>query len=84
MFWTDHGVTDKIEMSTMAGENRKVLVSENLQEPRGITVDYTSDRYVSMVTLGLEEIIKGANKLSYLRNGLAANWPYMTVTNTLW
>ena len=40
LYWTDTGI-DKIEVSTLNGSSRKVLISENLDEPRGIALDPT-------------------------------------------
>jgi integrin beta 2 len=37
LYWCDK-TTDTIEVSTLAGLYRKVLVNENLQEPRAIAV----------------------------------------------
>ena len=38
LYWTDTG-TDRIEVSRLNGMSRKVLISENLDEPRAITLD---------------------------------------------
>uniref|UniRef100_T1IUN7 EGF-like domain-containing protein n=1 Tax=Strigamia maritima TaxID=126957 RepID=T1IUN7_STRMM len=40
MYWTDTGNDPKIESAWMDGTKRKVLVSERLASPTGITVDY--------------------------------------------
>lgn len=40
LYWTDTG-TDRIEVSRLNGSSRKVLISENLDEPRAITLDPT-------------------------------------------
>lgn len=39
MFWTDAGLSPKIEFAWMDGSKRKVLVNEKLGFPSGITVD---------------------------------------------
>ena len=39
MFWTDWGVTPKIEKSTLNGTQRLTMVTSNLQWPNGITLD---------------------------------------------
>ena len=39
--WTDTG-TDRIEVSRLNGMSRKVLISENLDEPQAITLDPTN------------------------------------------
>ena len=39
MFWTDAGLTPKIEYSWMNGDKRKVLVNEKLGFPSGIVID---------------------------------------------
>ena len=41
LYWTDTG-TDRIEVSRLNGSSRKVLISENLDEPRAITLDPTN------------------------------------------
>ena len=41
LYWTDTG-TDRIEVSRLDGMSRKVLISENLDEPRAITLDPTN------------------------------------------
>ena len=41
LYWTDTG-TDRIEVSKLNGMSRKVLISENLDEPRAITLDPTN------------------------------------------
>jgi DNA-binding beta-propeller fold protein YncE len=38
LYWTDSGL-DRIEVSRLDGTNRKLLVSEGLVNPRGISVD---------------------------------------------
>ena len=41
LYWTDTG-TDSIEVSRLNGSSRKVIISENLDEPRAITLDPTN------------------------------------------
>lgn len=41
LYWTDTG-TDRIEVSRLDGSSRKVLISENLDEPRAITLHPTN------------------------------------------
>lgn len=38
LYWTDTG-TDRIEVSRLNGTSRKVLISEDLDEPRAICLD---------------------------------------------
>ena len=38
VYWTDTG-TDRIEVARLNGTSRKVLISENLDEPRAIVLD---------------------------------------------
>lgn len=38
LYWTDTG-TDRIEVSRLNGSSRRVLISENLDEPRAIVLD---------------------------------------------
>ena len=44
LFWTDWGSSPKIESSSLAGENRKTLVSTNIRWPNDIAVDHISKR----------------------------------------
>ena len=44
MFWTDWGQTAKIEQSFMDGSERRTIISSDLSQPSGITVDYVSER----------------------------------------
>lgn len=38
LYWTD-GALNRIEVSRLDGTSRKIIVSENLHDPRGIAVD---------------------------------------------
>jgi hypothetical protein len=38
LYWTDTG-TDRIEVARLNGTSRKILISENLDEPRAICLD---------------------------------------------
>ena len=40
LYWTDTG-TDRIEVSRLNGSSRKVLISDNLDEPRAIVLEPT-------------------------------------------
>lgn len=40
MFWTDTGVTPKIESGWMDGTHRKMVVTEKIETPSGLTIDY--------------------------------------------
>lgn len=44
LFWTDWGQNPKIERSGMDGIGRKVIISENLYWPNGLTLDYPNRR----------------------------------------
>lgn len=44
MFWTDYGVTAKIETAGMDGSERRVLHFSDLSQPNGITIDYNTGR----------------------------------------
>lgn len=46
MFWSDWGKAAKIEKCSMDGEStsRKILVSQNIIWPNGLTIDYSEDR----------------------------------------
>ena len=41
LYWTDTG-TDRIEVSRLNSMSRKVPISENLDEPRAMTLDPTN------------------------------------------
>jgi low density lipoprotein receptor-related protein 5/6 len=38
LYWTDTG-TDRIEVARLNGSSRRVLITENLDEPRAIVLD---------------------------------------------
>jgi len=38
LYWTDTG-TDRIEVARLNGSSRRVLISEDLEEPRAICLD---------------------------------------------
>ena len=38
LYWTDTG-TDRIEVARLNGTSRKVLLSDNLDEPRAVALD---------------------------------------------
>ena len=38
LYWTDTG-TDRIEVSRLNGTSRRVLIADDLEEPRAITLD---------------------------------------------
>lgn len=38
LYWTDTG-TDRIEVARLNGTSRRVLITENLEEPRAIALD---------------------------------------------
>ena len=44
LFWTDWGQNPKIERAGMDGIGRKVIISENLYWPNGLTLDYPNRR----------------------------------------
>ena len=48
LYWTDSG-TNRIEVSTLDGRMRKVLIWEDLDSPRAISLHYDAG-YVTMVT----------------------------------
>lgn len=43
LFWSDWGDIPKIEMSDLLGNNRRILVSDDIVHPRGIAVDYEAN-----------------------------------------
>ncbi|GFO35071.1 low-density lipoprotein receptor-related protein 4 [Plakobranchus ocellatus] len=46
MFWTDWGKRARIERADMDGKNRKVLISEDIVWPNGLTIDRQMDRII--------------------------------------
>ena len=42
MFWTDWGITARIERSSMDGDDRRTVHEVGLSQPNGITIDYTT------------------------------------------
>eukprot|EP00116_Pleurobrachia_bachei_P007301 sb/3467563/ len=44
IFWTDWGRRAAIESASMTGENRKSIITSNIQWPNAITVDYSGNR----------------------------------------
>lgn len=44
MFWTDWGMTAKIERAYMDGEDRRTIISNGLSQPNGITIDYSTQK----------------------------------------
>ena len=46
MVWSDWGVEDKLEVARLDGADRRVLVNSGLNKPRGIAIDYKTERWV--------------------------------------
>lgn len=44
MYWTNWNNNPKIEKAEMTGKNRVVIVSLNLQQPNGLTLDHDKNR----------------------------------------
>lgn len=44
MFWTEYGITAKIETAAMDGSERRTLHFVDISQPNGITIDYNSGR----------------------------------------
>uniref|UniRef100_A0A2C9KAN0 EGF-like domain-containing protein n=1 Tax=Biomphalaria glabrata TaxID=6526 RepID=A0A2C9KAN0_BIOGL len=44
IYWSDWGVTPKIERATMAGNQRQAIVSTDLGWPNGLTIDYEEEK----------------------------------------
>ena len=44
MFWTDWGLTAKIERAFMDGDERHTIHDTGLSQPNGITIDYSTQR----------------------------------------
>ena len=46
LYWTDWGRTPRIERSDMDGNNRMVVIRNNLGWPNGLTIDEHSSRII--------------------------------------
>ena len=46
MYWTDWGNSPLIERADMDGQNRRVVVRENLGWPNGLTIDRPTARLI--------------------------------------
>ena len=46
MYWTDWGKSPAIERADMNGENRKVIISQNLVWPNGLAIDRPTSRII--------------------------------------
>ena len=44
MFWTDSGIEGKIEVSDLLGQHRRTVVSEDIEHPKGIAIDFNDQR----------------------------------------
>ena len=72
MFWSDWGKTAKIEMSSMDGSNRKVLINSSIVWPNGLAIDiyrpthsrilYYTDAKIDII--GSYDMHKGTHKVS--------------------
>ena len=40
LFWTDWGTVSKIEVSDLLGQNRRVLINDDLGHPKGLVIDF--------------------------------------------
>ena len=90
MFWTDWGVTPKIEKSNLDGSTRVTLATSNLQWPNGITID-RQNRLVFWVDAAKDRVesigYHGNNRtlLSYLSGyhffGVTFLSPYLFVSD---
>ncbi|XP_071949390.1 low-density lipoprotein receptor-related protein 2-like [Antedon mediterranea] len=61
LFWTEIGNPSKIERSSMSGKSRKALISTNLNEPKSITVDVTTNRIYWIDISNVENKIESAD-----------------------
>lgn len=59
MYWTDWGQHPKIERAGMDGTQRVTFISQNLEWPNGLAIDYNLQRlYWTDGNLGVIEYIK--------------------------
>ena len=49
LVWSDWGSDPRIEIGSLDGseDSRRVLVNSRLNNPKGLTIDYATDTYVS-------------------------------------
>ncbi|KAF8773695.1 Low-density lipoprotein receptor-related protein 2 like protein [Argiope bruennichi] len=70
MYWTDAGIAPKIEGSWMEGSKRKILVSDRLGYPTGITIDYAGGHRLYWCDTKLDTIetvkMDGADRVTVL------------------
>ena len=59
LVWTDWGDIPKIESSALDGSDRRILITENLVWPNGITIDYAVNKMYW--TDGKHHLIESAN-----------------------
>ncbi|XP_076061029.1 low-density lipoprotein receptor-related protein megalin isoform X2 [Oratosquilla oratoria] len=56
MFWADKGSSPKIETSWMDGSKRRIIVSDMINQPTGLAIDYAMDHTVYWVDATLNRI----------------------------
>ena len=56
MFWTDVGSIPKIEASWMDGSKRRILVSDAVSQPTGLTIDYAMEHAIYWIDTKLNKI----------------------------
>ena len=56
MFWADAGAKPKIEMSWMDGSKRRTIVSERIERPEGLAIDFSMGHTVYWVDSKLNTI----------------------------
>lgn len=70
MYWTDSSIAPKIESAWMDGTKRKILVSERLGYPTGLTIDYAGGHRVYWCDTKLDVIesmkMDGTNRVTVL------------------
>ena len=44
MYWVDSGSSPRIEVATMSGQFRRLLVTANLVKPAGLTIDFKEQK----------------------------------------
>ena len=76
MFWTDAGLDPKIEVAWMDGSQRKTLVSDKIDTPMGLTIDYYMDHTLYWVDSKLNTINTMAQDGS--RRRIVAQGRYLT------
>ena len=68
MYWTDWGISARIERAYMSGAGRAAIVSSSLQWPNGVAIDFTAQK-LYWTDAGLDKIERSNMDGSYRQVG---------------